>query len=73
MKNPIKLEVPDVQQHLLLSLLGEKKKKKVYKHGRDENISSLKHMNSAHMTTSKEITGNVKSTVQCHTFTDVLR
>lgn len=28
MKNPIKLEVPDVQQHLLLSLLGEKKKKK---------------------------------------------
>lgn len=72
MKNPIRLEVPDVQQHLPLSLLGEKKKT-VYKHGRDENISSLKHMNSAHMTTSKEITGNVKSTVQCHTFTDVLR
>lgn len=30
MKNPIKLEVPDVQQHLLLSLLGEKKKKKKF-------------------------------------------
>lgn len=27
MKNPIKLEVPDDQQHLPLSLLGEKKKK----------------------------------------------
>lgn len=26
MKNPIRLEVPDVQQHLPLSLLGEKKK-----------------------------------------------
>lgn len=26
MKNPIKLEVPDDQQHLPLSLLGEKKK-----------------------------------------------
>lgn len=70
MKNPIKLEVPDVQQHLPPSLLGEKT---VYKHGRDENISTLKHMNSARMTTSKEITVNVKSTVQCHTFTDVLR